>query len=217
MLIEALTTMAISAFLIVALGSLVGVVFKASHRTAGTSEEIEEANRLLSTVISYVESISPQRWAGRSADFVFEGKHNRLVFARKQYGPDNRTEFHLLTLSSQPGLLVETDALLPPTAKGLADMVGGDLRMIKSRFQLRFAFFSRLPNGQEALTNDWSSSSTMPVAVRISLIDRQNRSWGAVRVRLVVDAEVGCAAPVVKTCSHVPGSPLLSIVNGSRQ
>ena len=208
LLVEALTAMAIGAFLLVALGSLVSLVLRASDRTAATSQEIEEKSRIFSTLIDRIETITPQRWAGAGGGFVFEGTETTLLFARFAKSSDTGTGSRLVILASDGASLQEEERLLPPDASTIAAVTDRATDVVSARLQqgytVRFAYFSRLPDGREALTDRWSGRRAMPVAIRVTLNDRGGKYQGSVRVPIRVDAEPGCAAPKQRICSLVP-------------
>lgn len=208
LLVEALTAMAIGALLLVALGSLVSLVLRASDRTASASQEIEETSRIFSTLIDRIESITPQRWAGPSAGFVFEGTETALLFARFAKPSDTATGSRLVIIAGNGANLREEERPLPPDASDIATVTSRETDVVSASLQkgytVRFAYFSRLRNGQEALTDRWSGRRAMPVAIRVTLTDRNGERRGSVRVPIRVDAEPGCAAPGQGICSLVP-------------
>ncbi|TCP80122.1 hypothetical protein C8J31_11758 [Rhizobium sp. PP-CC-2G-626] len=210
LLVEALTAMAIGALLLVALGSLVSLVLRASDRTASTSQQIEETSRIFSTLIGRIETMTPQRWAGAGAGFVFEGTETALVFARFPKASEAGTGSRLVILTSDGPNLREEERSLPPNAtdiKAVMDRETATTALLQQGYTVRFAYFSRLPNGKEALTDRWSGRRAMPVAIRIALADARGKLHGSVRVPIRVDAEPGCAAPGQGTCSLVPDDP----------
>lgn len=211
LLVEALTSMAIGALLLVALGSLVSFVLRASDRTASTSQAIEETSRIFSALSDRIETITPQRWAGARAGFVFEGTETTLFFARLPKASEAGTGSSLVILAGDGPILREEERPLPPDATGLPDVMGRETgtraTVFEQGYTVRFAYFSRLPDGQEALTDRWSGRSKMPVAIRITLMDALGRGQGSLRVPLRVDAEPGCAAPGQGVCSLVPDAP----------
>lgn len=205
LLVEALATMAISAFLLVAMASVVSLMLRASERTQRTSQDIEETSRTLAMLMREIGQITPVRWAGPGAGFAFEGTSDRLSFARVMQMPDDYSEIRMVTLHSERGRLTQEERALTPTAGGLADLDPTLTQdVVQQRFSIRFAYFSRLDTGQEALTDTWGDSFLLPLAVRVSLIDRDGSSR-SVRVPILVDAEPGCAAPDKAVCSFVRG------------
>lgn len=205
LLAEALVTMAIGAFLLVALGSLVQIVIRADTRAAAVSGEIEANGRFLDAVARDLRGAGRVRWTGQGSGFVFSGGARRLAFALRDPATGS---IEFVTFEAQDGIsnvLVRTAADLPPYTRGASELPAGSaLPVYAGRFAVRFAYFSRMRSGQEVLTDDWGSSVDMPSAVRVALIDpATNRIAVSLRVPLKIDAEPGCAAPRRAVCSYV--------------
>lgn len=208
LLVEALTAMAIGALLLVGLGSLASLVLRASDRTSHGAQEIEESARIFAALVDRLQTITPQRWAGPEAGFVFEGTETGLFFARFHDGPERSRTSRLVILSGDGLALRQEERPLPPDAQNVSAvpaLTGEATTAILQRgFAVRFAYFSRLADGTEVLTDRWSGRSAMPVAVRATLTDAEGTSRGSVRVPVRVDAEPGCAATEAVPCSLRP-------------
>ena len=205
LLVEALAAMAIAALLLLALGSLVSLVLRAADRTAAAGTEVEEKARIRAALIARIEPITPHRWAGRGAGFVFEGSETTLTFARFRLRAGGFVESRLVRLVSEGHVLREEEQPLPPDARDIGMLAGGDGAVVlQDRFVVRFAYFFRLADGTEALTDRWSATAAMPVAIRVTVADPDGTSRGNVRVAIRVNAEPGCAAPTEAICSLVP-------------
>lgn len=205
LLVEALATMAISTFLLVAMASVVSLTLRASQRAERTSQDVEETSRTLAALMRDIEQVEPVRWAGAGAGFVFEGTADSLSFARKAPLPDGSFESRFVSFRRAGLDLIAQERVLPPTATGPGDLGLVSLQdVLQKRYRVQFAYFSRLDAGQEALTDSWDNDSLLPVAVRISLFDRDGAVRGSVRIPILVDAEPGCAAPGKALCNFVP-------------
>ncbi|OLP54956.1 hypothetical protein BJF92_14315 [Rhizobium rhizosphaerae] len=205
LLVEALTAMAIGALLLLALASLLSLVLRASDRTTAAGTAVEERARIVSALIARIEPITPQRWAGPGAGFVFEGTETMMLFARFRAGRDGILQSRLVRLASAGQVLSEDERPLPPDARDSTAVTGGDSPVVlQDRFVVRFAYFSRLADGTEALTDRWSATTAMPVAIRVTLADPDGTPRGSVRIPLRVNAEPGCAAPGPALCSLAP-------------
>lgn len=205
LLAEALVTMAIGAFLLVALGSLVRMVVRADTRAAAISGEIEASGRVLNSVARDLRAAGRIRWGGQGSGFVFSGGARRVAFALREPATGS---IEFVTFAAQDGVsnaLIRTTAELPPYASSASELpAGATLPVYTGRLAVRFAYFSRMRSGQEVLTDDWPLSVDMPSAVRIALVDpASNRIAVSLRVPLKIDAEPGCAAPRRAVCSYV--------------
>lgn len=204
LLVEVLATMTISAFLLAALISVVALMLRASDRVGRSSQEIEDTSRVMASLSREIEQIAPLRWAGRDAAFVFAGNSQSIVFAREARAADGAIENQVVFLQGDGDRLFRKQAPLLPGAQALADIAAGNAQQIlPARLTVRFAYFARLDTGQEALTNTWGNPALLPVAVRVSLLDRAGVLKSATRVQIRVDAEPGCAAPGKGLCSFV--------------
>jgi type II secretory pathway component PulJ len=211
LLVEALTAMAIGALLLVALGSLVSLVTRAADRTSGIAQDVEETSRIFATLTNRIEAITPQRWAGTDAGFVFEGSETAMLFARITAPEDGAGGSRLVLLASDKTGTREQDLPLPPDARDLTDAFGSTRpdagaasTLLQKTFTVRFAYYQRLADGTEALTDRWSERLALPAAIRVTLSDLQGRFRGSVRIPVRVDAEPGCAAPAQGRCSLAP-------------
>lgn len=202
LLAEALVTMAIGAFLLVALVSLVHLLTRADARTADLSRRVEAESRALDAIGRDLRPVVRARWGGAGTPFVFAGTNRRMQFAVRDPAVG---DIRFVTLQAGDGRVLRTDAALPPFAGGPADLgPGATSDLYAGPSNVRFAYFQRLGAGQEALTDTWTAPLDMPSAVRIALIDPATGAiTSSVRFPLMVDAEPGCAAPRRGVCSYV--------------
>jgi general secretion pathway protein J len=204
-LAEALVTMAISAFLLVALISLLHLMTRADARTAELSRRTEADSRAFDTLKRDLRSVTRTRWGGAGTDFVFSGSESRIQFAVRD--PD-AGEIEFVTLSAEDGIIgrvIRTSVAFPPFVRTSAELGAGVISEIyRGRSNVRFAYFSNLAGDQESLTDGWTQPLSMPSAIRVSLIDPNTRLIeSSIRIPLMIDAEAGCAAPRRGLCSYV--------------
>lgn len=202
LLAEALVTMAIGAFLLVALVSLVHLLTRADARTVELSRRIEAESRALDAIGRDLRPVSRTRWGGVGAPFVFAGTDRRMQFAQRDAGIG---DIRFVTLEAEDGRVLRTDAAFPPFAVGPGDLgPGATTDLDAGASNVRFAYFQRLSGGQEALVETWTAPLDMPAAIRVALIDPETGGiTKSVRIPLMVDAEPGCAAPRRGVCSYV--------------
>ena len=201
LLTEALVTMVIGAFILVALASAVQMMSRAGERSAALSRDIEATSRSLAALGRDLRSTARARWAG--GGFVFSGSARGMMFARVGEAGDLR----LIRFAVEDGStsrVTRVDAAFPPFARGLADIGPGAVsQLYAGRFAVRFAYARALGAG-EALVDAWDLPGDMPTAVRVALLDPANGDLVSVlRIPLVIDAESGCAAPEKGLCSFV--------------
>ncbi|MFB2553938.1 hypothetical protein [Ensifer soli] len=202
-MVEALATMTISAFLLVALASVVALVMRASYRSARLSETVEQSSRIVDALARDIGAAAPIRWAG--GGFVFTGSQTALTFARTLRQPDGASTIQLVSLAGKGNMTIETASGLPPDARGPTDITAeGQGIVFQQGRTIRFAYFSRLEDGREALTDTWTSPDAMPVAVRATVRDATGATLGTVRIPFRIDAEPGCAAPERGHCGLAP-------------
>jgi type II secretory pathway component PulJ len=196
LLVETLATMAISAFTLVALLSVASLAMRASQRENSRSQEIESATRVMSSLAREIEQIAPVRWAGAGGAFVFNGSDRSLSFSREAGMPNGGIGHQAVFLRADGNHLYQSEATLLPGNRNFGELVASDPQdLLQGRLQVRFAYFSRLDNGDEALTDTWAEAGQLPAAVRVSLASGDGVVFAARRVQIFVDAEPGCAAP----------------------
>lgn len=203
LLAEALVTMAIGAFILVALISAIQMVSRAGERSGALAREIEGTTRSLAAMSRDLRSAARTRWAGGGGAFVFSGSATGMVLARTGEEGDLR----LVSLAAQDGgtrRVVRSEATLPPFAASLSDVQAGPVSEIYAgRFTVRFAY-ARPLDGREVLVDTWDLPGDMPSAVRVAFLDPATGNLAStVRIPLMIDAESGCAAPGTGVCSFV--------------
>lgn len=194
--------MTISAFLLTALLSVVSFTLNASSRVDRRTESTERVSRVFAALSRDLEAIAPLRWAAPKGGFVFAGSPDRLLFARQERSDAGVPEDKVIILQASGNRLLRSEAALSSLALSEIDInAAAPQDILDGRYQLRFAYFSRLPDGREALTDGWADPAQMPVAIQLSLSDGKAPPIASARVRIRVDAEPGCAAPTKAVCS----------------
>lgn len=190
-LAEALVSMAISAFVLVALISLVSMVTRASARLSAANLDVETQTRTLAILSNKLEEIAPLRWAGPGGALIFSGRPTSLTFARQPLSPTEPEEF--VTLTSIGMALSEERGPLPPDATALP--IARSATPVQQRYAVRFAYFGRGDGETEVLVDRWEKADEMPVAIRVSLFTADGSPAGALRIPIRITGEIGCAKP----------------------
>ncbi|MFD1703828.1 type II secretion system protein J [Methylopila henanensis] len=207
LLVEALATLAISAVVIAGLLTLGGLMARAVDRAALRAEGAETSTRPLSVVAREIEGLARRRFAGPDGRFVFLGAPDRLAFAVAPRQDDGlRAPVAVAYQAAGPGQLLRAEAPLLVGARSLDDVVFGEpVRIDLGGLDARFAYVERRPDGTTVVTDQWSEAASLPVAVRIELIEPEGGVARASRTaRLIAQSEPGCAAPGKAPCSSAP-------------
>lgn len=205
LLAEMIVTMAISAFLLVALLSAVSLMVRSVERTSRAGEELETTSRVLSSLFRDLSLVSRVTFAGEDAGFVFLGTGERLIYAydRVEDGRGETRVVDLAVVASPRGFGLERrEALFVPSTPGIENLAFGAPEIVHAGPSgLRFAYLDALPDGTETLADAWTQPARLPVAIRVTLGERPSgASELALRVPLLITAEPGCAAPDAAIC-----------------
>lgn len=202
LLAEALVTMAIGAFVLVALVSLVQLAARTDERTKNLSQRVEMETRALEALARDLRPVLRVRWSGTDAPFVFAGNADAVRFATRD---EANGEIRLVDLRAEPGRVLRTSAVLPPDAAGPDGLIDGLTSGIETGSdQVRFTYIQTLTSGAEVRTDVWDAPHAMPAAVEIAFLEpRSGAPRSTLRVPLAIDAEPGCAAPRRAPCSYV--------------
>jgi hypothetical protein len=205
LLVEVLATMTISAFLLAALFSVAAMTTRVAGRVDRQSLGIENESRIMAALTREIERIAPIRWPGRGAGFVFSGTDTKLVFAHEVDVADGGTDIEAVYLEGGPTGMARRTGSVSPVAQSFADVATSRAESVfDDRYAIRFAYYSQLADGREALMEAWTDAAQLPVAVRVTLKGRDGREAMA-RIRLLVDTEPGCAYPQKAVCRLRPG------------
>lgn len=208
-LIEALVTLALSALIIVGIGSLVALMLRSADRSALALEELETGGRAVAALERDISAAARvYRMEDEQPAMVFLGEPDRLFIVLDRPSRDGSIEQVLVRWQSEEttagrGRLIRTEAPLLPGLPVPGEDVGQPVAVDTGPAVIRFAYFSPQTDGQgEILTDSWTIPQRMPTAVRIATTapgDIEVRR--SVRVPIRVDAEVACLNPAFGYCS----------------
>lgn len=213
LLVEALATLAISAAILAGLASVMGLMLRQADLAATRTDRLEREGRSLDALSRDIRAILRVRWAGLPPrSYVFRGEPDRIVLARARRGESGLRDTVAVILQSTDheggGRILRSEARLPPGATAIEQLRFDEPRTLyDGRSLIRFAYVGRGENGgPETLTDAWPVAGTLPVAVRIALVDPVTDALlSTLRVPILVEAEPGCANPGKAFCSHGDG------------
>lgn len=166
---------------------------------------------MVNAFVREIANLSPQRWSGAKAGFVFLGTEDRVSFAQFNAG-DRGRELRLVDILGTTEGILKEERMLPPYAADVSDLPSPmPAAPLSDRYRVRFAYFTRLPNGGEVLFDTWSDTSLMPVAIRVSLSDGHSKTRD-IRLPMSVDEaprcgeqeDAACLKPVAEKKRPVP-------------
>lgn len=171
LLVELLASMSVLAVILVVLGTIISATVRASERANAMSNEMEEVTRVVDAFSREVASLSPQRWAGHDAGYVFQGEPDRVAFVSARVSDLGQELKRVVLLGTKNGIFSE-ERLLPPHVMDVRELPAVAISArLSARFRVKFAYFEKLANGSEMLIDTWSDKSKMPSAIRITLSD----------------------------------------------
>lgn len=209
LLVEALATMAIGAAILVGLASIVSLLLRTTDGVAARAQQLEEIDRTIAALTRELRSLTRATWSGVGRrSFVFVGEPGRIVFARRR--PPARADETVVaiqsvaTAGSAGSRLLHAEAPLVPGAASFEDLRFGPVRTLHEGPPIiRFAYFGRAGESGEVLVDTWPSGASVPVAVRIGLVDPATGNLlRSIRIPVLIEAEPGCAAPETAFCSR---------------
>ena len=189
-MVEALATLALSAIVLVGLGSIIVTMVGTSERAALRSERIEARGRLHAALRRDLSRMLPVRWSEPDAGLVFTGDAASLVFA-VETGEGGLAIVTLAASGPDDGRhLLRTEQDLPPNAGGPEALPGAAATEIYAGPDpIAFGYVAR--DAPREVSGDWTSTETLPLALLVHVGDEADREvW---RVPLLIDAEPGCA------------------------
>lgn len=211
LLVEALATLAISAVILAALGSVLGMMSRQADTLAARTQRMDVAGHGLGAIARELGSAARARWAGPGPrPFVFLGFPDRVMFALDRLDGVGRPEtiaILLQSFESEDGAqVVRGESPLSPFDRGPGDLdFGSSGPLYAGRTSLRFAYVqASARGGPEILLDTWTTGDALPIAVRVAFTDPASGAiLSSLRVPIRVGAEPGCAAPRKAFCSRV--------------
>ncbi|KQP15364.1 hypothetical protein [Methylobacterium sp. Leaf93] len=203
LLVEALTTFALSALVLAGLVATSGLFLRILDRSVAHAHEVESLDRAMTAIGRDLRHLVRARWEGPAPrSFIFEGHPTRLVFALADggMGGERQVGERIVSLSSrvspQGGRILRSEAPLRPGATGPKGVAFGAAQELHAgRTRLRFAFVAPSKQGQPVPPPlpDWPAGSLLPEAVLVEMVDPETgRVVLSARTRLMVDADIGC-------------------------
>ncbi|WP_375454021.1 type II secretion system protein J [uncultured Methylobacterium sp.] len=211
LLVEALATMAIGAVILVAVGSLLGLMSRQADLTAQRTERMDVAGHGLAAIARELGSAARARWAGPGPrGFVFVGLPDRVLFSLDRPEGDRLSRPMAILLQSTEtqagGVVLRAEAALSPLDPGEGALdFGPPDRLYAGPALVRFAYVGAVgAGGPEVLLDAWPAGEALPVAVRVAFTDPASGDiLSSLRVPLRIEAEAGCAAPRKAFCSRI--------------
>ncbi|WP_187275360.1 prepilin-type cleavage/methylation domain-containing protein [Methylobacterium sp. WL6] len=203
--------MAIGAIILVAIGSLLGLMSRQADRTAERTERLDVAGHALAALARDIGSIARARWAGPGQrNFVFAGLPDRMLFSLDRTDAD-RTPRSLAILlqgteTKDGSTVLRAEAPLSPLDREEAALDFAPAHTVYAGTALvRFAYVVAPGEGApELLVDVWPAAETLPIAVRVAFTDpASGEILSSLRVPLRIEAEPGCAAPRKAFCSRI--------------
>ncbi len=203
--------MAIGAIILVAVGSLLGLMSRQADRTAERTEGLDVASHALAALARDIGLIARARWAGPGPrNFVFAGLPDRMLFAL-DYTDADRTprSFAILlqgTETKDGSAVLRAEAPLSPLDRDEAALGFAPAHTIYTgTAAVRFAYIvTPGESGLELVVDAWPAGETLPIAVRVAFTDpASGEILSSLRVPLRIEAEPGCVAPRKAFCSRI--------------
>lgn len=212
LMVEALAVLAISAAILLALGSLTRLMLHQADSLAGRTARLERTEQGLSALARDIRRMARARWDGPDRErFVFAGGPWQLLFALDRpvaEGSALRETVAVLLRSEGDGTggrLTRAEAPLPPDLPGPGALAfGPDQLLYEGPARIRFAYVApRSDTTPEVIVDAWPPAGPPPVAVRVGLADPGTGDVAAsLRVPVRAEAEPGCVRPRTHYCSR---------------
>ncbi len=212
LMVEALAVLAISAAILLALGSLTRLMLHQADALAERTARLERAEQGLSALARDIGRIARARWDGPERErFVFAGEPWRLLFALDRPAADGSALRETVAVllrsdgSGASGRVTRAEAPLPPGLSGPDALAFGPERVLyEGPARIRFAYVAtRTDTTPELIVDAWPQLGPPPVAVRLGLADpASGEVASALRVPVRAEAEPGCVRARTHYCSR---------------
>jgi general secretion pathway protein J len=172
-LIEALAALALTATIIVALGSVAGQWLPNWRRGFVELQRTDLLGLGLERIaedVAAAEYVTP--WGGAQRP-LFEGDTSSAIFVRSAIGPDSYPHLEVVRLAQVKDVrglaLIRTRAPFTPTAPGVSQRFpfGDPVVLIRTPFRISFAY----AGADRVWVEDWNGRERLPDAVRITVRD----------------------------------------------
>lgn len=212
LMVEALAVLAISAAILLALGSLTRLMLRQADALAARTAGLERTEQGLSALARDIRRMARARWDGPDRErFVFAGEPWRLLFALDRPAADGGalTETVAVLLRSEgdgaSGRLTRAEAPLSPGLPGPGALAFGPERVLyEGPARVRFAYVvPRSDTTPELIVDAWPQAAPPPAAVRVGLADPGTGDVASsLRVPVRAEAEPGCVRARTHYCSR---------------
>ncbi|KQT60135.1 hypothetical protein ASG52_18630 [Methylobacterium sp. Leaf456] len=212
LMVEALAVLAISAAILLALGSLTRLMLHQADAVAERTTRLERAEQGLSALSRDIGRMARARWDGPERErFVFAGEPWRMLFALDRPAADGSAlgETVAVLLRSDRngagGRLIRAEAPLVPGLTGADALAFGPERVLyEGPARIRFAYVApRTDTTPELIVDAWPPVGPPPVAVRVGLADPAGGDVAsALRVPVRAEGEPGCVRARTHYCSR---------------
>lgn len=212
LMVEALAVLAISAAILLALGSLTRLMLRQADGLAERTARLERTEQGLSALSRDIGRLARARWDGPERErFVFAGEPWRLLFALDRPASDGSALGETVAVllrsdgSGAGGRLTRSEAPLPPGLPGPGALVFGPERVLyEGPARVRFAYVApRSDTTPELIVDTWPPIGPPPVAVRVGLADPGTGDVASsLRVPVLTEAEPGCVRARTHYCSR---------------
>ncbi len=205
LLVEALTTFALSALVLSGLVTTSGLFLRILDRSVAHAHDVEALDRAMIAIGRDLRRLVRARWDGPGPhSFIFEGHPTRLVFAQAGTGTGTRGDRpggeRVVSITSranaQGGRVLRSEASLRPGTTGPRSLVfEGSRELHSGRTRLRFAYLapSRQGHPLPLPQADWPSGPLLPEVVVAEMVEPETgRVVLSARTRLMVDSDIGC-------------------------
>jgi len=181
-LLEAVAAVALTATIILALGSITGLWlpnWRRGFADLQRADLVGQGLALLLDDLSVAEYVTP--W-GEAPGPLFEGDLSSVVFVRSAIGPDSRPQLEVVRIAEASDdrgpALIRTRSRFAPVAHGrpaqpfaFADPVA----LIRAPFQVAFAY----AGPEHVWAQRWRNEERLPEAVRVTIVDASGRAQPA--------------------------------------
>ncbi|WP_232631085.1 PulJ/GspJ family protein [Methylobacterium sp. Leaf118] len=223
LMVEALAVLAISAAILLGLGSLARLMLRQADALAERTARLERVEQGLSALSRDIRRLARARWDGPDRErFVFAGAPTQLLFALDRPAADSPANSPADSPADSPlretvavllqshsdgttGRLTRAEAPLPPGLTGPGALAFGSEQVLyEGPARIRFAYVAApTATRPELIVDVWPASGPPPVAVRLGLADPATGDVAsALRVPILTEAEPGCVRARTHYCSR---------------